>query len=267
AVLAGCTSTAGGDSNETTTNGADSDIMPATEAGIIGGDDAAGEPVNGGTLTFSGYSLPPALDPSDKRAQASGSTGGTPEINIYGALMRYDRDKDDYVPQMAKSLKVNDDHMTWTLTLRDGVTFSDGTPYDAQAVVDSINRYSQAHGPTSRVFTESVDSVEATAPDTVVFHMKHPWNELPAVLSYGYGMIIAPAGYADPDNFQPIGAGPFTVSDYAPCTSLTLDANPDYWDGEPHLDSLEFTSLEGGQTRVQALESGDIDMTFLRNPE
>src|SRR5699024_3832797 len=76
AVLAGCTSTAGGDSNETTTNGADSDIMPATEPGIIGGDDAAGEPVNGGTLTFSGYSLPPALDPSDKRAQASGSTGG-----------------------------------------------------------------------------------------------------------------------------------------------------------------------------------------------
>lgn len=257
ALLAGCTAAGGTGPDATTPQG----------VGIIGDQQSAGDPVSGGTLTYAGYSFPSNLDPAGPGTFVSGSTGGTEMASIYDTLMRYDSGDDRYVPQLAQSLEHSDDYLTWTLRLRDGETFSDGSPVDADAVVASIDRYNARNGAHSEQFESIVESVTATAPDTVTFALNRRWNELPSVLAFGHGMIVAPAAYANPDDFTPIGAGPFTVSDYIPGTKIVLEARPDYWGGPPNLDSVVFTAVSGGQGRIESLKSGDVDMAFLREPE
>ncbi len=264
ALLAGCSSSgdSGSGGEGSSSGGGSGDI---TKAGVIGDQPEAGEPVSGGTLSFAGFSMPSSLDPT--KTQPAGSTGGTEMANIYDLLVRYDADKQQYVPQLAKSLTESDDHLTWTIGLRDGVTFSDGTPLDAQAVVDSMNRFTKNRGANSQQFQAGVKSIEATDPQTVTVTLNAPWREFPAVLTFGYGMILAPAAYADPNNFKPIGAGPYTVANFAPAESLELTPREDYWDGKPYLDSLKFVNIAGGQPRIQAMDSGGVQMTFLRSPE
>ncbi|WP_328825595.1 ABC transporter substrate-binding protein, partial [Tomitella gaofuii] len=136
ALLAGCASNGGGSGSG---GSGGSEGAQITKAGVIGDQAEPGQPVSGGTLSFAGYSMPSSLDPT--KTQPAGSTGGTEMANIYDLLVRYDADKQQYVPQLAESLTESDDHLTWTIGLREGVTFSDGTPLDAQAVVDSMNRF------------------------------------------------------------------------------------------------------------------------------
>ncbi|WP_158726826.1 ABC transporter substrate-binding protein [Tomitella fengzijianii] len=264
ALLAGCSSSGdSGSGGEATDSGGSSGGI--TKAGVIGDQPEPGQPVSGGTLNFAGFSMPSSLDPT--KTQPAGSTGGTEMANIYDLLVRYDAEKQQYVPQLAESLTESDDHLTWTIGLRDGVTFSDGTPLDAQAVVDSMNRFTKNRGANSQQFQAGVKSIEATDPQTVTVTLNAPWSEFPAILTFGYGMILAPAAYADPNNFKPIGAGPYTVADFAPASSLELAPREDYWDGKPYLDTLKFVNIAGGQPRIQAMDSGGVQMTFLRSPE
>ncbi|MDN5760582.1 MAG: ABC transporter substrate-binding protein, partial [Tomitella sp.] len=263
ALVAGCASSGDGGSGGGTGGG--SDAAGATTAGVVGDQPDGGEPVSGGTLSFAGYSMPSSLDPT--KTQPAGSTGGTEMASVYDLLVRYDAEKSEYVPQLAKSLTESDDHLTWTVGLRDGVTFSDGTPLDADAVVASINRFNENRGANSEQFLAGVKSVEAKDPHTVVFTLNAPWSEFPALLTFGHGMILAPAAYADPENFQPIGAGPYTVANFAPANSLELAPREDYWDGKPYLDTLKFVDIAGGQPKVEAMDSGGIQMAFLRSAE
>src|SRR5699024_11205337 len=119
----------------------------------------SGDPRSGGTLDYATYNSVSSLDPADR--QDGGATGGSEMAAIYDLLMRYDPTTDDptagdgagtYVPQLAESLTSNNDDTVWTLTLRDGVTFSDGAPVDADAVVWSIDHYLQKRGTHSQVW-------------------------------------------------------------------------------------------------------------------
>lgn len=260
ALVVGCTSTGADGVNES--HGESTEM---TAAGIVGEQPSPSEPVNGGILSYAGYTMPSNLDPT--KTQPSGETGGTEMASIYSVLVRYDSGKDEYVPHLAESLTEGADDLTWTLTLREGVTFSDGSPLDADAVVASINRYNQGHGALSEQFTDGVESVEAIDRHTVVFTLKEPWEEFPALLSLGHGMILAPASYADPNDFNPIGAGAFSVTSFSPGTSLELMPRADYWGGKPHLDTLKFVDIAGGKPKIEALQSGGIQMAFLRSPE
>lgn len=262
ALLAGCVSSGndGGGSS-----GAGNSAMLATESQIIGAQETAGEPTEGGTLSFAGYSMPNSLDPTV--TQASGATGGTEMAAVYDILMRYDANNDTFVPQLAESLDEGDDHLTYTLTLRSDVRFSDGTPMTAQSVVESINRFNGKRGANSDQFVAGVKAMQVTDPVTVVFHLHQPWKEFPALLTFGHGMIVAPAGYADPANFRPIGAGPYSVQSFAPGSSLTVTPRADWWNGTPHLDSIKFVDIRGDQVRVDTLNSGGIQMAYLRTAE
>ncbi|WP_024794717.1 ABC transporter substrate-binding protein [Tomitella biformata] len=239
---------------------------PETEAGavgIIGDQPDGGTPVDGGTLSFAGYSPVASLDPT--KTQPAGSTGGTEMAAIYDLLVRYDAESQTYEPQLAKSLTPNDDYTTWTITLRDGVTFSDGTPLDAEAVVASTNRFNERHGGNSQAFMTGVKSVEATDASTVVYTMNQPWTEFPALLVFGHGMIVAPSADQPDGTFKPIGAGAYTMESLTPGADLVLKAREDYWNGKPHLDTLKFVTIAGDQPKLDALNTGDIQMAFLLN--
>lgn len=251
-AIAGC-STA--DSSPDTTN---------TTRGIIGDQSDGGTPVKGGTLTFAGLAPVTSLDPT--KTQATGPTGGTEMAAVYDVLIRYDTESQSFQPQLAKSFEESDDHLTWTLKLRDGVTFSDGTPLDANAVVASIDRYNELKGAHTQIFELMVRKTEAVDASTVVFTMDQPWKTFPAMLSYGHGMVVAPTAQQG-DKFTPIGAGPFTVVSLQPQEELKLEARADYWGGAPHLDGLKFVAILGDQPKIEALETNGIDMAYLNSSE
>ncbi len=194
-LLAGC---AGGGS------GAATDASDVT-TGLVGEQSDGGDPVSGGTLSYATYNGVSSLDPADR--QDGGATGGSEMAAIYDLLMRYDPETKEYQPQLAQSLTPNGDNTVWTLALRPGVTFSDGTPVDAAAVRWSIGHYLDKKATHSQVWKATVADIQSPDPSTVVFTLKQPWNEFPIMFTTGPGMIVAPSSMAT-GTFTPIGAGP-----------------------------------------------------------
>ncbi|MFE4500695.1 ABC transporter substrate-binding protein [Rhodococcus sp. NPDC056743] len=256
--LASC---AGNDDNGGGGGGESADSGSSLKIGMVNEQADPGSPTKGGTLTFSGYSPVTTLDPA--KAQVSGSTGGSELSAIYDVLMRYDPIEQTFVPQLAQSLEPNDKSTTWTLKLRDGVTFSDGTPFDAQAVTASINRYMTNKGPQSGLWIDKVASMDAPDATTVVFNLVDPWTGIEPMLSTGPGMIVAPAAQQG-DQFTPIGAGAFTLEKFAPNEEMLLAARTDYYGGAPNVDKLKMVSILGAQPTSEALKSGGIDAAYIR---
>ncbi|WP_137723088.1 ABC transporter substrate-binding protein [Prescottella subtropica] len=257
-ALTGCASNGG--SEESSSSGG----ATTTAFGILGDQGDGGTPVAGGTLSYATYAPVTSLDPTV--TQPAGATGGSEMAAVYDVLVRYDTQSQTFEPQLAKSFEESADHLTWTLKLRDGVTFSDGTPLDANAVVASINRYNQRRGANSQVYTQMVKSTEAKDGSTVVFTLNQPWRTFPAILSFGHGMIVAPSAQQG-DKFTPIGAGPFTVVSLAPQQELQLKARQDYWGGAPNLEGLKFVAINAEQPKIDALKTNGVDMIYLRNAE
>ncbi|KRF21226.1 hypothetical protein ASG90_02200 [Nocardioides sp. Soil797] len=258
-VLAGCADTSADDGGDTSAPGS---VDYSTR--MINANDDSGEPVKGGTLRVAEYSEARTLDPTT--TYPTGSTGGNIEAAVYDTLMRYNHEADTFEPQLAESLET-DDNVSWTLKLRDGVKFHDGTPLDADAVVASINRYINSYGLHAMLTKSIIKKMEAVDPKTVEFEMKSAWPRFPNVLGTGVGMILAPAAYKDPQNFKPIGAGPFKFESYKPNETTKVVANEDYWNGRPNLDAIEFDILGTDKTAYETLQSGGVDVTYVRSTE
>ena len=193
--------------NDTSSDGGDLTTAEIYETGLVNVDEDPGEPQQGGTLTVAEYSEARTLDPA--KTYANGAAGGSALAAVYDTLMRYDHEGDSFEPQLAESLE-SDDDTTWTLTLREGVTFTDGTPLDAETVVASTNRYTENYAYQALTLLANLADMSATDERTVTFTLRGPWSTFPNILAGGAGMIVAPAAYADAENFEPIGAGPFT---------------------------------------------------------
>lgn len=224
-----------------------------------------GEPQDGGTLTVAEYTDIRSLDPTV--THVNGSTGGNAMAAIFDPLMRYDSETDSAEPWLAESLESNDDDTAWTLSLREDARFSDGTPVDAEAVVGSIERYIASFSLNAYVMGTGVEDIEVVDSSTVEFALNEPWPRFSVMLAGGPGLILAPAAYEDPEDFQPIGAGPFVFDDYAPDEELTVTANEDYWGEAPHLAGIRFAFLGGDDVALDTLRAGDVDVAFLRSLE
>lgn len=254
ALIAGCASS-GGDAPLT---GTDDNIV---QAGVVNEQSDTGTPVQGGAIAIGVQALSPDLDPT--KTTARGSTGGTEMAAVYDTLMQYDTASNQYRPRLAQSLEAGKDGLSWTLTLREGITFSDGNEFDAAAVVASIDRYNAGGGNGAQLWLNTVERTEVVDDHTVVFHLSSPWPSFPSMLAFGHGMIVAPSAQQG-GAFIPIGAGPFVVERYAPNEARILTARPDYWDGAPYLDQLRFVALNGAQQNVESLRSGDLDVAVVR---
>src|SRR4051794_19852790 len=184
-----------------------------------------GTPVEGGTLVVGEYGEARSMDPS--KQITSGSVGGSALAAVYDTLVRYDWKAQKWAPQMAESLETSDGGTTWTLKLREGVTFTDGTPLNADAVLGSLDHYLANYGYNFATWMSNVKAKTKVDDLTVKFDMNLKYNAFPGMLGHGPGMIMAPASYADAAAFKPIGAGPFAFVSYSPAESLVVKANPD----------------------------------------
>ncbi|WP_161962486.1 ABC transporter substrate-binding protein [Nocardioides speluncae] len=231
---------------------------------LINVKEASGQPAQGGTLRVAEYSEARTLNPT--QTFPTGATGGNIMAAVYDTLVRYNHETDEFEGQLAESLE-SDDLSTWTLKLREGVKFHDGTALDAEAVIGSLQYYTASYGMNATLLKQEITSLTAVDAQTVKIELAHPWAKFPNMLASGAGMVLAPAAYKNPATFKPIGAGPFTFTSYAPAEKTVVTANPEYWDGRPALDAIEFVLLGTDSTAYETLQSGGVDVAFLRGSE
>jgi peptide/nickel transport system substrate-binding protein len=190
---------------------------------------------------------------------------------LYDTLTRPDA-KGEVQPWLAKSVEHNTDSTQWTITLRDGVQFHDGSKLTAEVVKNNIDAYRGAY-PTRKplLFTflfNPVKEVTVTGPLTVQVTLKQPWVAFADAL-WGNGRIgiLAQSQLDDTSSCatKPIGTGPFSLVTWTPGQSLVAKKNPNYWGKDaagrqlPYLDEIEFRPIVENSQRVNALESGEIN--------
>lgn len=259
-LLAGCSATTPEPGN---TNGGDGPaVAPETAAdvrpGYFGDNEGSGEPVEGGTFTFAYSGSILSFDPATQ--QYAGTSGGNEAAAVYGILAEYNSEAGAYEPAMAETLEANDDFTTWTIGLRDGVTFTDGTPYDAEAVKFNMDRLAASGQGWSALWNQMVTGVTAVDATTVEVTLSSGWADFGFLLSQAPGMIASPAAIEESGEDylnNPVGAGPFVLDRWTPGSTLQVTANEDYWDGKPYLDSIIFQTVTGGdQAAADAFSSG-----------
>jgi peptide/nickel transport system substrate-binding protein len=196
-------------------------------------------------------------------------------LNIYDTLVRLD-EHNTIVPDLATSWS-NTSPTQLVFTLRTGVTFQDGTAFNANAVEFNINRILST--PTSPRYSEisSVSSVVATDATHVQFNLKHPFSPLLATLTDRVGMMLSPTAVQKlGSNLAngPIGAGsgPFMFKEWVKGDHLTIERNPHYWTKDaqgnslPYLQSVRYVPITNESVRYSNLQTGNINVAEILGP-
>ena len=171
------------------------------------------------------------------------------------------------IPGLAGLPTVSDGGDTYTFTLKSGVKFADGQPLtatDVQYTFDTIMKPSS--DASSASYFESVASVAAPNPTTVVVHMKHPDSSFPSGLSTIETGIVPSGATAASLQAKPDGSGPYELVSHVPNESLTLKRNADYYAGKPGAATLEFQIIPDDQSMVSALRTGAVDVAVFSDP-
>ncbi len=218
-----------------------------------------GEPQEGGSITVG------------LEAETNGWLPGTgsfsnPGINvafaIYDPLIKRAEDG-SLQPYLAESMEPNEDLSTWTLTLREGIQFHDGTPLDANALKTIWDQYLTV--PTSNVARSlaEVTAFNVVDPHTVEYVLAAPNAAFPDVLTGSPGWPFSPTAaqqFGEDAGANPVGTGPFRFVEWQRDSRLVVEKNEDYWqEGLPYLDEIVFRPIPDEDTRLASLESGDID--------
>lgn len=157
----------------------------------------------------------------------------------------------------------------WELTLRRGVTFHDGSAFDAADVVASWRRAKAIPGHSMAVYLRAVKDVRAVDPHTVHVETNRPYPLLPADLAQ-FPIVAAEQEQAPQAAFDDggavIGTGPFTLEHYEPGQRVTLAANPSWWGGAPVWDRVEIHYVPDDVARVTALTEGRLDLVDSLSP-
>jgi peptide/nickel transport system substrate-binding protein len=253
-------------------------------ASACGGDGQGGESAGGSQDESGGQDPAEVADRSAELtfAYSTGATSFDPHTTpnfsadqlylrpVYDRLVTIGSDDDGtpvLEPQLATSWEYSEDQMSVTFTLRDDVTFQDGTPFNADAVKANIER---ALGPESTVASQIpyVESVEAVDDTTVVFHLAQPDPALPWELANNTtGYMVSPDALDSDLASTPVGSGPFKLVSYQRDGDVVYERWDDYWDRDAALvQDLTITTVTDQNARYNGTRSGQIDATFLATP-
>lgn len=222
----------------------------------------AAAPKKGGHLRVATYasSTTDTLDP----AKAIFNIDFLRIHSIYDGLIRLD---DTLAPQMelAEAIETRD-AKTWTLKLRRGVSFHDGSAFTADDVVFSLKRHTDpAVGSNAKAIASQFESIEKSGDDTVLVVLKAPNADLPTIFGTPAFRIVK---NGTTDFSKGIGTGPFVMEMFTPGERSICAANKNYWrqDAGPYIDSFELFAIQDENARVNALMSGDVDVIANVNP-
>jgi peptide/nickel transport system substrate-binding protein len=234
-------------------------VMLVTACGGIG------KPAEAVTLRIGWSGKPDTLNP----AYAFVGESYTIFHLIYSTLTKQAVDG-NYVGSLAKDWSVSEDGLTWTYHLKDGIKWNNGEPFTADQLAWDINAIMKDPEGWATLSNYTAGFAEVTAPDanTVVITTEYPIANMDYRTSYLYTFYPPDfEGFTTAEDLQnygndaPVGTGPFMFKSFDKDTGVViLDANKEYVDGAPKIDSLIFQTFDNTDAMVQALKVGDIDM-------
>ena len=253
-----------------------------------------GDTGGGSTFTFGAAGAPEMFDP------LYATDGETFRVTrqMFQGLLGIEPGGVEVVPELATEWTSNEDGTEWTFTLRDDVTFHDGTAFNAEAVCANFERMfdqnkagqvaAEYWGYVMGGFSNDPESslyqgCEATGEFEAVVTIDHATSGFPTMLTLSSLAMQSPTameegnandiqaegeGFAFPDYAQaPVGTGPFKFVEYDEANAtITLEANDDYWGEAPKSSELVFRVIPDESTRRQELEAGSIDGYDLPSP-
>ncbi|TPW26579.1 ABC transporter substrate-binding protein [Martelella alba] len=167
-----------------------------------------------------------------------------------------------YVPELATRWDLSDDQKDLTFHLRDGVTFQDGTPFNAEAVKANFDRSMTLEGSLRKAELISVDNVEVIDPLTVTLHLKAPDSTLMSQLTGQPGMMLSPTAFAKDDFAQnPVCVGPYKFQERVQNDKIVLEKDPTYYDADHfHFDTVTYMPVPDATVRLANLRSGAFQL-------
>ncbi len=250
-MLAGC------GSSSSATDGTADTAAKSTTADTAGSADAT-ETTDGDetTFIFGDTTFNPENEEADVNPHQTYAGWACIRYGVGETLFKYSDDM-ELEPWIAESYE-NVDDLTWTITLKDNVTFSNGKAVDAQAVKECLDDLVAVHERAAGDL--SIDRIEADGL-TLTITTTEPKPTLLNYLSDPYGCIIdMEAGITD-DGIV-VGTGPYVVESLISGEELDLVKNENYWDGEPGYDKVIVKTITDGDTLTMALQSGEIDGAY-----
>src|SRR5881628_1734393 len=223
-------------------------------------------PQPAGTLVVGLVAEPVNLDPAQVTDLNSNRVGR----RIVETLVTFPDESTQIVPGLAESWTVSKDGLRYTFKLRKGISFHDGTPFNAEAVKFSIERQINPEHAAAKVgkypfanyFFGNVKAVEVVDPLTVEFVLKEPRSSFLAVLTAGAASVVSPSavkkfGADYPSN--PIGTGPFKFVAWERGQKVVLEKNPGYWRGPVKIERVIYRPIVEDQARLTELLTGALD--------
>lgn len=222
------------------------------------------QPGQAATVVVANSGEPPTLDPNMTfNGYSFGVTNQITETLVY-------KDDTGFKPRLATSWESVDER-TWRFTLREGVRFHDGTPFNADAVKYTLERMldpaNQAQG---RFVVSMIEEIRVVDAHTVEIVTESPFAPLLAHLTHPVTAIVSPTAverYGDNFGRNPVGTGPFVFESWQAGDQVTLKRNPDYWGGPPAIETLIIRTIPEASTQIVELRSGAVDIIFNIAPD
>lgn len=198
---------------------------------------------------------PPNLDPT---AGAAAAIDEVVYSNVFEGLTRFGPDG-EILPGLASSWDISEDGTVYTFALREGVTFHDGTSFDAEDVVFSLDR-ARAEGSTNAQpsLFANITSVTAAGPLGVVITLDGPDGAFLFDMAWGDAVMVAPET-AETNATAPVGTGPFLFGQWVQGDRVELVRNASYWGEAPALEAATFRFISDPNAGFSAMMAGDVD--------
>ncbi len=191
--------------------------------------------------------------------------------NISSGLLSYTPGTTNIVPGLATGYKVNAKGDVYTFTLRKGLKFSNGDPFNAQAVKWNIDRVAKLNGDPAALVTQYVQSVDAVDDLTVRFNLKQSVGYFPALVATPTYFPMDPAVYPEDKIVKDVSEltggqiaalGPYSLTSFKRDEEAVFQANLNYWGKQPPIKKIIIRYFADATTMRLALEKGEIDLAF-----
>ncbi|MFD1829772.1 ABC transporter substrate-binding protein [Streptomyces desertarenae] len=241
--------------------------VAAVAGSVLAGAGACSAPAGDGGSDGAGDTLVVGIAQEPETLSPLLGYGKDGNSKIFDGLLRHDAEM-RLQPALAAELpEVGDGGLTYTYTLRDGVAFSDGSPFDAGDVVFTYETIlDEGTNNPSKGELDALESVTAKDEDTVVFRLKYPYAAFAERTVLPIASEEAAKGQdvnTGPYNTEPVGTGPYVLTGWSKGEKLTFEANPDYWGGAPEVKKLTMAVIKDDDVRATRLRSGDLDAAIL----
>jgi peptide/nickel transport system substrate-binding protein len=236
---------------------------PKNSSGPAGSPSTSGDTGGAGRITIGTTLKPRTLDPADAYELAALNV----IYNMSDGLYTYQPGTAQLKPQLATALpKVSADGLTYTIPVRTGVVFHDGTPFNAEAMAFSLRRFIENKGKPSFLLADTVESVKASGANELTIKLKKPFAAFPSLLAFTGAVAVSPKAYEiGTGKFKPnqfVGTGPYKLINFS-TDSLQLDVFDKYWGEKPANNGINIQVLTSPANLFNQFRSNAVDVTHL----